>query len=69
LLAGSFAGSLVDSGAAAESIPESDLAYARLLVGAELLALDFYARAIASKRLSGATLRYQASKALDVFAS
>jgi hypothetical protein len=50
LLAGSLAGSLVDS-AAADTMPDSDLAYARLLVGAELLALDFYARAIASKRL------------------
>ena len=51
LLAGSFAGSLVDS-ASADAIPDGDLAYARLLVGAELLALDFYARAIGSKRLS-----------------
>jgi hypothetical protein len=55
LLAGSFAGSLVDS-AAADAVPDSDLAYARLLVGAELLALDFYTRAIASKRLSGDSL-------------
>jgi len=57
LLAGSFAGSLVDS-AAADTIPDSDLAYARLLVGAELLALDFYARAIASKRLGPDALGY-----------
>ncbi len=56
LLAGSLAGSLVDSAAAADTIPDSDLAYARLLVGAELLALDFYARAIASKRLSEVAL-------------
>lgn len=55
LLAGSFAGSLVDS-ASADTIPDGDLAYARLLVGAELLALDFYARAIASKRLSAGVL-------------
>lgn len=53
LLAGSFAGSLVDSAVAADTVPDSDLAYARLLVGAELLGLDFYTRAIASKRLSG----------------
>jgi hypothetical protein len=57
LLAGSVAGSLVDSAAAAAAaaatVPDGDLAYARLLVAAELLGLDFYARAIASKRLSG----------------
>jgi hypothetical protein len=54
LLAGSVAGSLVDSAAAAaDTVPDSDLAYARLLVGAELLGLDFYTRAIASKRFSG----------------
>jgi len=56
-LAGSFAGSLVDA-AAADTIPDSDLAYARLLVGAELLALDFYARAIASRRLTAGALGY-----------
>jgi hypothetical protein len=54
-MAGSYAGTLVDS-AAADTIPDADLAYARLLVGAELLALDFYARAIASKRLRGSAL-------------
>ena len=57
LLAGSFAGSLVDSAVAADTVPDSDLAYARLLVGAELLGLDFYARAIGSKRFSGDALR------------
>jgi Ferritin-like domain len=56
-LAGSVAGSLVDS-AAADTIPDGDLAYARLLVGAELLALDFYARALASKRVSRGALGY-----------
>ena len=53
LLAGSVAGSLVDSAVAADTVPDSDLAYVRLLVGAELLGLDFYTRAIASKRISG----------------
>jgi hypothetical protein len=53
LLTGSLAGSLVDSAVAADTVPDGDLAYARLLVGAELLGLDFYTRAIASKRLSG----------------
>lgn len=57
LLAGSLAGSLVAS-AAAETIPDNDLAYARLLVGAELLALDFYAQAITSKRVSRGALGY-----------
>ena len=56
LLTGSLAGSLVDSAAAADTVPDGDLAYARLLVGAELLGLDFYARAIASKRLRGDAL-------------
>jgi hypothetical protein len=56
LLAGSFGGSLVESAVAADTVPDSDLAYARLLVGAELLGLDFYARAIASKRLRGDAL-------------
>jgi|KBSMisStaDraftv2_1062788.scaffolds.fasta_scaffold132154_3 hypothetical protein len=55
-LTGSLAGSLVDSAVAADTVPDSDLAYARLLVGAELLGLDFYTRAIASKRLSGDAL-------------
>ena len=52
-----LAGSLIDS-AAADTIPDNDLAYARLLVGAELLALDFYARAIASRRLGPDALGY-----------
>jgi Ferritin-like domain len=56
LLTGSLAGSLVGSAAAADTVPDGDLAYARLLVGAELLGLDFYARAIASKRLRGDAL-------------
>ena len=56
LLTGSLSGSLVDSAVAADTVPDGDLAYARLLVGAELLGLDFYARAIASKRLRGDAL-------------
>jgi hypothetical protein len=55
-LAASVGGSLVESAAAADTVPDSDLAYARLLVGAELLGLDFYPRAIASKRLRGDAL-------------
>ncbi len=49
ILAGSVAGSFVRSASAA-TIPDADLAYARLLVGAELLALDFYTKAIAAKQ-------------------
>src|SRR5580765_7930135 len=55
-LTGSFSGSLVDSAVAADTVPDDDLAYARLLVGAELLGLDFYTRAIASQRLRGDAL-------------
>lgn len=57
MLAGSFVGSLVDS-AAADTVPDNDLAYVRMLIGVELLALDFYVRAIASKRLAADTLGY-----------
>lgn len=47
LVAGSALGPLVDA-AAADSLPAADLVYARLLVGAELLASDFYSMAIAA---------------------
>jgi hypothetical protein len=50
IVAGSFAGSFVRSASAA-AIPDADLAYARLLVGVELLALDFYTKATAAKQL------------------
>ena len=56
LVTGSIAGALTGS-AAADTIPDADLAYARLLVGAELLASDFYGQAIASKKVSGDTLK------------
>ena len=42
--------------AAAPVLPDGDLAYLRLLVGAELLAIDFQTRALAAKRLN-ASLR------------
>ena len=57
LLAGSVAGSLAST-ASADAIPDGDLAYARLLIGAELLALDFYSQAIGSKRFSGDALKH-----------
>ena len=54
LAAGSVFGGLVPQASAA--VPDQDLAYARLLVGVELLALDFYAKAIASKQFEGGAL-------------
>src|SRR5262249_61986818 len=41
----------------AAGIPDEDLAYLRLLVGAELLKLDFEGRALASGRSTAATTR------------
>jgi hypothetical protein len=57
LVAGAATGFFVGS-ATADAIPDGDLAYARLLVGAELLASDFYAKAISSKHFSGDALKY-----------
>jgi hypothetical protein len=56
-MAGSVTG-LLAGPATADTIPDADLAYARLLVAAELLASDFYGQAIASKRFSGDALKY-----------
>ena len=53
LLSGS-AVSVFATAAGAATIPDNDLAYLRLLVGAELLAADFQAQAIASGRLTPA---------------
>ncbi len=41
-------------GEAAAALPDGDLAYLRLLVGAELLAIDFQTRALATKKLGTA---------------
>ena len=49
LVAGSALGFVSDA-ATADTVPDGDLAYARLFVTVELLALDFYGNAIASKR-------------------
>ena len=57
MLAGSVAGPLLGSAAAAPP-PDADLAYLRLLIGAELLAADFYTQAVAAKRFQGAPLTY-----------
>jgi Ferritin-like domain len=58
LLAGgaSFAG--LAGTARAAPLPLQDLAYARLLVGAELLASDFYSQAIGADVASGETAAY-----------
>jgi hypothetical protein len=49
LLAGSTLGEFVPEAAAADKLPDGDLAYARLFVTVELLALDFYRQAIAAR--------------------
>jgi hypothetical protein len=49
LVAGSALGQFVGT-AAADPLPDADLAYARLLVATELLGADFYARAAASHK-------------------
>jgi Ferritin-like domain len=55
--AGGVLGSLAES-ASADALPGTDLAYARLLVGAELLASDFYQQAIAASNSSPSVMRY-----------
>ena len=47
VVAGGAVGALAET-ASADPLPDQDLAYARLLVGAELLASDFYTQAIAA---------------------
>jgi hypothetical protein len=62
LLGGSAAGVLAANAdasppaAAIGAIAASDLAYVRLLIGAELLMVDFYTEAVASKHLHGRSL-------------
>jgi hypothetical protein len=55
--AGSIAGSLARSASAA-TIPDADLAYARLLVGAEVLSLDFYTQAVGAKKFGLVGTKY-----------
>jgi Ferritin-like domain len=55
-VAGSALGQFVGT-AAADPLPDADLAYARLLVATELLGADFYARAIASRRVGPRLLK------------
>ncbi len=56
LLAGSAAGATAAE-AAADTLSDADLAYARLLVATELLAADFYTRAITSKQFRADELK------------
>ena len=56
LLAGSSLGTLAGAAQAATP-PDGDLAYARLFVASELLALDFYGKAIGSRHFAGGELR------------
>jgi rubrerythrin len=63
LLAGaSSVGRLVEV-ASADPLPTTDLAYARLLVGAELLAADFYSQAVAAAN-SGPSVTWYLKRAL-----
>jgi rubrerythrin len=57
LVAGSALSQFVEA-AAADPLPGSDLAYARLLVGAELLASDFYNEAIAAANTKPTVMKY-----------
>jgi Ferritin-like domain len=57
LVGGSALGQFAASAAAAP-LPATDLAYARLLVGAELLASDFYTQAIAAANTGPTIMKY-----------
>ena len=57
LVAGGSLGVLAGA-ADADPLPVGDIAYARLLVGTELLASDFYQQAIAASNSSGAVMKY-----------
>jgi hypothetical protein len=57
LVAGSAA-SLLAPIAAADPLSDNDLAYVRLLVGTELLGIDFYTRAVDAKKLSPQGQKY-----------
>ena len=57
VVAGAAVNALAES-ASADPLPTNDLAYARLLIGAELLASNFYSQAIAAGNASSATMKY-----------
>ena len=54
LLLSSSAVSAFAGSAAAAAVPDNDLSYLRLLIGAELLAADFQTQALGSGKLAGA---------------
>ena len=59
LVGGAALGSLVETASAASTtLPTGDLAYVRLLVGAELLASDFYSTALAAANAKPAVTAY-----------
>jgi hypothetical protein len=49
---------------AAGALPDNDLAYLRLLIGAELLAIDFHTRAVAARTKLGPALTVTLRRAL-----
>jgi len=57
LVAGSALGAYADP-AAADPLPDNDLALARLLVAVELLAIDFYQRAVKAARFGPVGQKY-----------
>jgi Ferritin-like domain len=57
LAVGTALGALAET-AAADPLPLGDLAYARLLLGAELLAADFYSQAIAASNTGATVMKY-----------
>ncbi len=48
----------VVAGSAEAAVPDNDLSYLRLLIGAELLAVDFQTQALASGKLSTSSARW-----------
>ena len=58
LVAGSAFGALTESAAASDQLSDDDLAFARLLVGVELLSIDFYTRALDAGRFRAVGHKY-----------
>jgi hypothetical protein len=58
VVAGTAVGAAAAGSARADPLPDGDLAYARLLVAAELLAIDFYTRALATKQFGPGARNY-----------
>lgn len=63
VLAGSALGGLAPEAAGADTVPDGDLAYARLFVTVELLTLDFYANALRSRQFGQAVLDLRRARA------